>query len=73
MHEAWQRHGAILPPSLGPGIATRFAAAAQVGPARAEAAGAYRAGVRQRLGALLGADGYLLQPSATGAAPPIDL
>lgn len=70
--EAWQAHGAWIEatrPALGPGIAARFAAAAQVTAAEADAARRHAATVRAAV--LAGtADGtVLVVPGAAGAAP----
>jgi amidase len=74
MAEAWARHGAWIeshPGELGPGVGERFAAAASVGPV--DAAVAAREDLRSTLSSLLGAGRYLAQPTASGAAPPIEL
>ncbi|MBO0728445.1 MAG: hypothetical protein J2P57_04250, partial [Acidimicrobiaceae bacterium] len=76
MAEAWARHGAWIEShlrQLGPGIGQRFSAAAAVGAEEVEAAVAVRGEVRATLAGLLGAGRYLAQPTASGAAPPIDL
>jgi amidase len=76
MHEAWALHGPWLSerhPEMGPGIAARFAAAAEVTAEQAEAARERRAAFQSRFCAYLGDDGYLLQPAASGPAPAIDL
>lgn len=76
MAEAWARHGAWIEAHsgrLGPGIAQRFAAAASVTPKAVAAAGEVRAELRGALADLLGAGRYLVQPTASGAAPPIEL
>jgi amidase len=74
--EAWQTHGAWVTerrPSFGPGVAARFEAAAAASPAQAERARAVRADVRRCLAQLLGDDGVLVQPAASGPAPPIEI
>jgi Asp-tRNA(Asn)/Glu-tRNA(Gln) amidotransferase A subunit family amidase len=76
MAEAWQRHGAWIadhPAVLGPGIAARFAASAAVGADQVSPALEARRQLRSALSALLGEDGYLVQPAASGVAPPIGL
>jgi Asp-tRNA(Asn)/Glu-tRNA(Gln) amidotransferase A subunit family amidase len=76
MAEAWQRHGSWISAQsrdLGPGIAARFAAAAHVTVGEADEANAVRGELRAVLEAQLGADLYLVQPTASGAAPPIGL
>lgn len=76
MAEAWARHGAWIeshPGELGPGIGQRFAASASVGPEDVAAAVAVRAELRGVIASLLGAGRYLAQPTASGAAPPIEL
>jgi amidase len=70
--EAWGVHGAWLAaarPALGPGVAERFAAAAAVTDPGFAAAVAARAGIRARMDALLGADGFIVLPAAPGGAP----
>ncbi len=74
--EAWATHGAFVErrqPRLGPGIAARLAAAAAADPVAAEAARPRRGEVVAALGDLLGDDGILVHPAATGPAPPPDL
>lgn len=74
--EAWATHGAFVErrrPRLGPGIAARVAAAAAADPAAADAARPRRREALAALDDLLGDDGILVQPAATGAAPPPDL
>ncbi|MGD0810948.1 MAG: amidase [Acidimicrobiales bacterium] len=74
--EAWQAHGAWITgqqPSFGPGIAARFGAAAAASPQQAERARAVRADVHRCLARFLGDDAVLVQPSASGPAPPFDM
>jgi amidase len=74
--EAWQAQGAWVTerrPSFGPGIAARFEAAAAASPEQAERARAVRAEVRRCLVQLLGDDAVLVQPAASGPAPPFDI
>jgi amidase len=74
--EAWQAHGAWVTerrPAFGPGVAARFEAASAASPEQAERARAVRADVRRCLAQFLGDDGVLVQPAASGPAPPIDL
>jgi Asp-tRNA(Asn)/Glu-tRNA(Gln) amidotransferase A subunit family amidase len=76
MAEVWQRHGAWITarsPRLGPGIAARFAAAAGVAAEQVPPALERRERLRTAMALLLGDDGYLVQPAAAGAAPPIGL
>jgi amidase len=70
--EAWQVHGRFITerrPRLGPGVASRFAAAAATNPEDAERAAPVRAAARAALSRLLGDDGVLVQPAAPGPAP----
>lgn len=70
--EVWRTHGAWITrrrPRLGPGIAARLAGAADADPAAAEAARGRRPEVVAALEDLLGDDGVLVQPAATGPAP----
>lgn len=72
--EAWQRHGAWVrkhPGALGPGIAARFATAAEVTRAAYDAAVARRRELCAPILEALGDEGFLLQPAASGGAPPI--
>lgn len=74
--EAWQTHGEWVTerrPHFGPGIAARFEAAAAASPEKAERARAVRAHINRRLGRFLGDDAVLVQPAASGPAPPIDI
>lgn len=70
--EAWATHGAWIHatrPNFGPGVRERFEAASRLDPAEVAEARALRAAIRERMDALLGADGLLLLPSAPGIAP----
>lgn len=70
--EAWQSHGDWITnrrPQLGPGVASRFAAAAAIDPASADQLVAERAQLRKILATALGEDELLLQPAASGVAP----
>ncbi|WP_029008802.1 amidase [Azospirillum halopraeferens] len=70
--EAWAVHGAWITatrPSFGPGVAERFAGAATIDPAAADAAARQRAAVRARLDDLLGGDAVVVLPTAPGIAP----
>jgi amidase len=74
--EVWEAHGAWVTerrPTFGPGIAARFQAAAAASPEQAERARAVRADVRRCLAELLGDDAVLVQPAASGPAPPPDI
>lgn len=76
MGEAWARHGAWIrshPGELGPGIGQRFEAASAVTAEKVEAARAAAAELRTMLAGLLGAGGYLAQPTASSPAPLIEL
>jgi amidase len=71
--EAWRAHGAWITaarPPMGPGIAGRFAAAADVTAADVERADDVRAAVRAALVAATADGTVLVQPAAAGAAPP---
>jgi Asp-tRNA(Asn)/Glu-tRNA(Gln) amidotransferase A subunit family amidase len=70
-HEAWTAHGGWIeahPGSLGPDVAARFAAAAAVTSAAADAARTVVAQARERLRAWL-ADAVLVLPTVPGPAP----
>jgi amidase len=72
MTEAWAAHGEWITrhrPNLGPGIAERFAVAAATDPGEVAAANVVRAEVGRALDRLLGDDGVLVQPAASGPAP----
>jgi len=74
--EAWQAHGAWVTerrPAFGPGVAARFEAAAGASPEQAQRARVVRAEVRRRLAQFLGDDAVLVQPAASGPAPPFDI
>jgi amidase len=71
-YEAWQSHGewiSAAKPRFGPGVAERFAAAAQITKAEYERASLLRAEVRRQARALLDDETVLCLPSAAGAAP----
>ena len=70
--EAWRSHGRWITarhPNLGPGITDRFAKARATDPTNAAAAQLVRAEASQALHRLIGGDGLLLQPAASGPAP----
>jgi amidase len=72
--EAWQAHGAWITatqPTMGRGIAARFAAGAQVTIDEVELADELRAAVRQRVIDATDGGTVLVLPAAAGAAPPI--
>jgi Asp-tRNA(Asn)/Glu-tRNA(Gln) amidotransferase A subunit family amidase len=76
MYEAWSIHGAWItahPGALGGGIAARFAAASEVTREAYDAARAWRGEFVARYLDLLGEGRYLLQPAASGPAPPLTL
>ena len=76
LFEAWELHGAWVTAhhdALGWGIASRFDSAAQVDMGTVTHARARRSIFQEDLARVLGADGYLLQPAASGPAPRIDL
>ncbi len=76
MLEANASNGAWLAarrPRLGPGIAARFAAAAELDASGRDDALANAARARDRLVSLLGDDGVLVQPAASGPAPLFNL
>jgi amidase len=76
MIEAWRSHGAWIArrqPALGSDVAERFATAAATDPADGPGAERVRAQVRRRFAELLGDGGVLLQPSASGPAPSLDI
>jgi amidase len=76
LFEAWELHGAWVSAhheALGWGIASRFDSASLVTDEGVAFARARRATFQQDLARLLGGDGYLLQPAASGPAPRIDL
>ena len=66
--EAWRTDGALIErfaPPLGPGVKQRFAWAREVSDAQVEEAASFR----DRLAALLGADGVLVMPTMPDVAP----
>jgi amidase len=70
--QAWASHAAFIErahPSFGPGVASRFAAAARVDPAEVSRAEPVAAAVRRRLAEVTGDDGICCQPVTTGPAP----
>jgi amidase len=72
--EAWRSDGEWITsrePALGPGIAARFAVARSTNPADAERAMPVRAEVTRAIQRLVGEDGVLVQPAASGPAPPL--
>jgi amidase len=76
LFEAWELHGTWVSShheALGWGIASRFDSASRVAEESVVFARARRAIFQEDLTRLLGADGYLLQPAASGPAPRIDL
>lgn len=71
-YEAWQTDGAFIRrfrPTLGPGVAQRFAWCAEVTDAQVAQARAFRERFRAQLADLLGADGVLLMPTMPAIAP----
>lgn len=76
LYEAWQLHGSWVSAhheALGWGIAARFDAASAVDAESVAVARERRVSFQAEFALLLGADTYLLQPAASGAAPLIDL
>lgn len=70
--EAWLTDGPLIEryaPSLGPGVAERFAWSRNVTDEQVNAARVFRAAFRAQLAALLGDDGVLLMPSMPDIAP----
>jgi amidase len=70
--EVWQTYGAFVTrrrPRLGPGIAARIALAGAADPGAAARARALRDEVGAALADVLGDDGVLVHPAATGPAP----
>jgi amidase len=70
--EAWESHGAMierLRPPLGPGVGDRFAFGREIGEREIAEARALRAGMRERLLGLLGADRVMLLPTMPDVAP----
>jgi amidase len=75
MIEAWRSHGAWITarrPTFGPDVAERFAMAEATDPAQEGVVEEVRRRAGQRLEDLLGDDGFLVQPAATGPAPVVD-
>ncbi len=74
-HEAWQAHGAFITrnkPSLGPGIAERFAFAATVGHPEVKDSQNVRKRFREHLAAILDADGVIILPTVPDVAALLD-
>lgn len=74
MVEAWQRHGPWIQsrrPTLGPGIAARFAEASQVPAEAAGAADDAHRSVRRQVEAALPPGAALVFPAAATVAPPL--
>jgi amidase len=72
MIEAWEAHGEWIrrrQPDFGPGVAERFAMAAATDPKEGAAARSVPGEVRLALDRVLGSDGVLVQPAASGPAP----
>lgn len=70
--EAWLTDGPLIEryaPSLGPGVAERFAWSRNVTDEQVNAARAFRAAFRAQLAELLGDDGVLLMPTMPDIAP----
>ena len=70
--EAWLTHGPLIErhaPSLGPGVAERFAFGRGVTDAQVDEASAFRTRFTAHLAALLGTDGVLLLPTMPDIAP----
>ena len=70
--EAWASDGPLIEryaPSLGPGVAERFAWSRQVSDAQAAAARDFRDAYSAQIAALLGSDGVLLLPTMPDVAP----
>jgi amidase len=71
-HEAWAVHGNWIKAGargLGPGVRERFEFGSTIDAATVEAASKRRTAFRAALGSLLGDDGFLVMPTAPGAAP----
>jgi amidase len=71
--QAWRSHEAFVRearPRFGPGVAARFVAASAVTDDEVAAAEPVVETARERLAALLGADGVSCQPVTSGPAPP---
>ncbi len=72
--EAWRSDGEWITsrePALGPGIAARFNVARSTDPADADRAMPVRADVTRAFQRVMGEDGLLVQPAASGPAPPL--
>lgn len=74
--EAWRAHGHWIDarhPAFGPGVAARFAGARATDPEGATRALPVRAAVTGAIERLLDGDALLVQPAASGPAPPLAL
>jgi amidase len=74
--EAWRSHGAWISrrrPSFGPGVAERFAAAAAANPIAVTKAQSKRRQVSHALQHLLDDDAIMVQPTASGPAPLLEM
>jgi amidase len=72
--EAWRSDGEWIiwrEPAMGPGVAARFARARSTDPDDAERALSVRTDVIRALKSAIGDDGLLVQPAASGPAPPL--
>jgi amidase len=72
--EAWRSAGEWIisrEPAMGPGVAARFASARSTDPSDAERAMGMRIDVVRALHGAMGEDGLLVQPAASGPAPPL--
>lgn len=70
--EAWLTDGPLIEryaPSLGPGVAERFAWSRQVTDAQVNTGRAFRSAFKAQLAGLLGTDGVLLMPTMPDIAP----
>jgi amidase len=70
--EAWLTDGPLIErhaPSLGPGVAERFAWSRNVSDEQVDSARAFRVAFRAQLAQVLGSDGVLLMPSMPDIAP----
>lgn len=73
--EVWQCHGDWITrcqPRFGPGVAARFAAASRVTAEERQASEPARTEAAEVLAQLMGGNGLLALPAATGPAPPLD-
>lgn len=71
-HEAWLTDGPLIErfaPPLGPGVAERFVWSRNVTQEQVVGARSFRAKFREKLAALLGADGVLVMPTMPDIAP----